>query len=386
VSSHTLSELPDFDPGFSTARMREIWSAGARVARFGDVEAALAHAAAEAGSIPASAASAIEVACAHIAATPGSILTEGWHAGTPVVVFLERVRRSLPLEHAPYLHFGATTQDIVDTTQILQIRDSFDEISRSLLAIAEPLVASIEEHGEDWVVGRTLLQPALPIQLSWRLACWLEPIVALAEEIAGARVRLPVQLGGPVGDLSSFRGGGERVVQAFAKRLALAVAPMPWHTDRGPIASSVAIAARGAGVSEKIATDLLLLSQREVAEVTVPAGGSSSMPHKKNAIGAVRAVAAARSCRGIAHIVAGAPAHELERAAGSWHAEWFAVPLAFHTAGAALEATSACVAGAVFDAKRASENLGEHAAPDRADAVRLVTRVVERYRKLRERS
>jgi 3-carboxy-cis,cis-muconate cycloisomerase len=366
--------------------MREIWCAEARVARFGEVEAALAHAAAEAGAIPAAAASAIATACAGVSATPGSILAEGWNAGTPVLTFLEQVRRSLPPEYTPYLHFGATTQDIVDTTQVLQIRDAFEQLSGALLAIAGHLVESIEKYPTAAVVGRTLLQPALPILLSWRLACWLEPIVALAEEIVAARARLPVQLGGPVGDLSSFRGGGERVVEAFATRLALSVPPMPWHTDRGPIVSSVAVAVRAAGLAEKIAADLLLLSQSEVAEVALPSGSSSSMAHKKNAIGAVRAVAAARACRGVAHIVGSAPSHELERAAGSWHAEWFAVPLAFHTAGAALEAVSTCVAGAVFDAKRAAENLGQHSPPDTSDARRLVARVVERYERLRERA
>jgi 3-carboxy-cis,cis-muconate cycloisomerase len=366
--------------------MSAIWCARAHVARFADVEAALAHAAAEAGAIPAAAAVAIDAACTHLAATPESILAEGWNAGTPVLVFLEEVRRSLPQEHAAYLHFGATTQDIVDTALVLQIREAFDELSHSLMTIAERLVASIERYPTDWVVGRTLLQPALPIKLSWRLTRWLEPVVALAEEIHAARARLPLQLGGPVGDLSSFRGGSEPVAQALARRLALSVPAMPWHADRRPIVSSVVLAARAASVSEKIATDLLLLSQREVAEVELPAGRSSSMAHKKNAIGAVRAVAAARACHGVAHRVTGATAHELERAAGSWHAEWFAVPLAFHTAAAALEATAACVVGATFDVKRAAENLGEQAdarvARDTADSERLVARVLERYRKL----
>jgi 3-carboxy-cis,cis-muconate cycloisomerase len=210
-------------------------------------------------------------------------------------------------------------------------------------------------------------------------------VVALVEEIGAARARLPVQLGGPVGDLSSFRGSGEGVVQAFAARLALSVPLVPWHADRWPIVSSVALATRAAGACEKIAADLLLLSQREIAEVELPAGGSSSMPHKKNAIGAVHAVAAARACRGVASIVTAAPAHELERAAGGWHAEWFAVPLAFHAAGAALAAASACVNDAVFDASRASAHLGVHEMPSSSDAERLVARVVERYTKLRAR-
>ncbi len=364
--------------------MRQIWCASARVTRMLEVETALAHATAEAGMIPVSAASAIEAACASGVASPESVLADGWNAGTPVIVLLELVRKALPAEHAPHLHFGATTQDIVDTAAILQLRDALDALSRSLAGIADALAAAIERHGADWVVGRTLLQPALPIRLAWRLACWLEPVVELVEHIERARATLPVQLGGPVGDLSSFRGDGERVVHAFAKRLGLGAPAIPWHADRGPIVACVALAVRAGSVAEKIATDLLLLSQREIAEVELPVGGSSSMPHKRNAIGAVRAVAAARACRGVASSVIDAPAHELERAAGSWHAEWFAVPLVFHTAGAAVEATNACLTNAVFDARRASDNLGGAPSPNAADADRLVARVVERYRKLRE--
>ena len=281
------------------------------------------------------------------------------------------------------MHFGATTQDIVDTAAVLQIRDAFGELLRTLLAVTDDLAGSIEKHRADSVMGRTLLQPALPIRLAWRLACWLDPAVEVVDAIVLARGRLPLQLGGPVGDLSSFRGRGERVVQALASRLGLAVPTIPWHADRRPIASSVTLASRAAGVCEKIATDLLLLSQREIAEVELPAGGSSSMAHKRNAIGAVRAVAAARACRGVASIVTCAPAHELERAAGSWHAEWFAVPLVFHVAGAAVEATSESVAGAVFDASRASEHLRGATLPDATDVERLVDRVLSRYEGIR---
>jgi 3-carboxy-cis,cis-muconate cycloisomerase len=135
-----------------------------------------------------------------------------------------------------------------------------------------------------------------------------------------------------------------------------------------------------------VASDLLLLSQHEIGELRLPAGGSSSMPHKKNAMVAVRALAAARACHGVASVVTGAPPHELERAAGSWQSEWFALPMVFHTAAAALDSTREAVSAMEFDARRAAENLGGVSLPNPAQADRLVALVVERHRRLRKRA
>ncbi len=364
--------------------MTAIWSAGARVRRFCDAEAALARAARDVGLIPAESATAIDAACANLKVEPVSLLDEGWALGTPILALLAHLGPLLAARDAQNLHFGATSQDIIDTAAVLQIRDAFGEIANLQEGLADGLAACIEKYAHDWVMGRTLMQPALPTRFAWRVACWLDAVLELNDDVATLVAHLPVQLGGPVGDLSTFGGKGTDTVVAFARQLGLAVPSIPWHTDRRPIVSSVALAQRAASAAEKIATDLVLLSQGEVGEIRIPAGGSSSMPHKKNAMLAVRAVAAARACRGVGSVILHAPSHELERAAGSWHAEWFAVPLVFHTAGASLSAAREAVSRLEFDAERASSNLDGAVLPSPSDADRLVGRVVERHRLQRE--
>ncbi|HEX4335224.1 MAG TPA: lyase family protein [Polyangiaceae bacterium] len=379
-----MSTLPDFDPGFSTPAMGELWSSGTRIRRWCDAEAALARATASAGLIPRQSAALIERACASLEVDAAALLAAGWTAGTPIVTLLEQLRPSLPEAARAHLHFGATSQDIVDTGTALQLRDAFGELTRLLASTADGLAALIEKHPRDVVVGRTLMQPAVPMRFAWRVACWLDPLLDVLDAIAATVARVPVQLGGPVGDLTAFGDAAPRVVEAFASDLGLAVPAVTWHTSRGPIVESTTLAVRVAGVAEKIASDLVLLSQREIAEIALPSGGSSSMPHKKNAFVAIRAVAAARACRGVASTVVFASPHELERAAGSFQAEWFAVPLAFQTAGAAAEATRHAVTHLTFDAKRALENLEGATLLEPTGADRLVARVVERHRRSRE--
>ncbi|HEX3597060.1 MAG TPA: lyase family protein, partial [Polyangiaceae bacterium] len=369
--------------GFTTPTLREVFSSSARVRRWCDAETALAHATAEAGLIPAASARAIESACLGLTIEPGPLLEQGWAAGTPILVLLDRLRASLPSSVAPHLHFGATSQDILDTGTMLQVRDGFAELSRLLEDTADALAASIRRHPRDWVMARTLLQPALPTRFAWRVACWLDPVLELLDGVERAAQGLPVQLGGPVGDLAAFGDSGAAVVASFAKELGLSVPSMPWHTDRRPVAESVFIADRAAGAAEKVSADLLLLSQKDVAEMRVPTAGSSSMGHKQNAISAVRAVAAARACHGVSGIILQAQAHELERAAGSWQSEWFALPLVFQTAGAALAAARDVVAGMELDVRRAAENLDGADLPEASPADAMVVQVMERHRRRR---
>jgi 3-carboxy-cis,cis-muconate cycloisomerase len=185
-----------------------------------------------------------------------------------------------------------------------------------------------------------------------------------------------VQLGGPAGDLAAYGGAAPRVVEAFAGRLALRVPDLPWHTDRTPITAVVAAVAGTARTAATIAEDLALLAQAEVGEVRMRPGGSSSMAGKRNPIDAVRALAAADACAGLAATVTGARPHELERAAGAWHTEWFAVPLVMQTAGAAVAAVGEAVAGAELDQARAAANLGAAGPPDTTAAQMLIQRVL----------
>ena len=376
----------DFDPGFSTEASRRIWSAEARIRRFCEVEVALAYACAEVGLVPAKAAADIERAAAALSIDASELLSEGWHAGTPIVVLLRHLRAALGSPEAPGLHFGATSQDIMDTATMLQGRDALVDLTGALEAIADALASTIQRHPRDWVMGRTLMQPAVPMRFAHRVARWLEPVLEHLAAIRGAAAVLPVQLGGPVGDLSTFGEKGATIAEAIAKRLGLIVPRLPWHSDRRPVTVLASHGQRCAAIAATLGSDLLLLAQREVGEIRLPTGGSSSMPHKKNPVVAVRALAAAHACHGVAAIVTGAPPHEFERAAGSWQSEWFAVPMVFHTAAAALEAAREAVSGMEFDADRAVENLGGATLPSPTEADRLVAAVVERHGQLRKRS
>jgi len=375
-----MMKAPELDPGFSTPALSEIWSAASRVRRMCQAEAALASACARAGLIPESAARSIQRACAKAIDDPATLLDDGWTAGTSLIPLLARLREGLGVDEARFLHFGATSQDILDTATVLQLRDSLAVLRLLLDEVAERLAFLIEHHAEDWVMARTLMQPALPIRFSLRAARWLNPIVQYLEDVVGAVDGLPVQLGGPAGDLATYGPAAGVVMRAFAEELHLTMPLVPWHTDRTPIVAGVGLANRIACAAESIAADLVLLSQAEIGEVRLPAGGSSAMPHKRNAIGAIHAIAAARACHGVASIVAAAPPHELERAAGSWHAEWFAVPLCLQSAGAALRATRDALRGTTFDAARARRNLEGAALPDPRAGDGLVERVLQRYR------
>jgi 3-carboxy-cis,cis-muconate cycloisomerase len=376
----------DFDPGFSTEASRRIWSAEARVRRFCEVEVALAYACADVGLVPAKAAGDIERAAAALSLDAPALLSEGWHVGTPIVVLLRHLREALGSPEAPGLHFGATSQDIMDTATMLQGRDALVDLTGVLEAVADALASTIQRHPRDWVMGRTLMQPAVPMRFALRVARWLEPVLEHIEAIRGALPALPVQLGGPVGDLSTFGEKGAAVAEALAKRLGLVVPRLPWHSDRRAVTVLASLGERCAAIAATLASDLVLLGQCEVGEIRLPTGGSSSMPHKKNPMVAVRALAAARACHGVAGIVTGAPPHELERAAGTWQSEWFALPMVFHTAAAALEAAREATSGMEFDAARAAENLGGATLPSATEADKLVAAVLERHRQLRKQS
>jgi 3-carboxy-cis,cis-muconate cycloisomerase len=378
-----MNARPDFDPGFSTAAMQSIWSAESRVRRFCDVEAALARATASARLIPESAARAVENACATLDLDAVRLLDEGWSAGSPVIVLLAQLRTRLDAADASFLHYGATSQDVIDTATMLQTRDALGVLAAFIRELADGLASLIERHPADWVMARTLMRPALPVRFALRVARWLEPMLESLEALDAARAHLPVQLGGPVGDLASFADAADAVVNAFAHDLGLSVPRIPWHTDRGPVRTTLSLVERAVSSAATIAADLVLLSQPELGEIRLPGGGSSSMPHKENPISAVRTLAAAQACHRVAAIVTGAPPHELERAAGSLQAEWFAVPLVFQTASAALSSVRSAVSALTFDPERATKNLGGATLPDPRAADRLVARVVERHRRLR---
>jgi 3-carboxy-cis,cis-muconate cycloisomerase len=350
--------LPTFDPGFSTASLSRLFAAEGRVAAMCRVEAALAASSGEAGVISAAQAREIESVCANpfgIAGAVGdasSLLAEGWEAGSPVIVLLGRLRQRLSPSAAAALHRGATTQDIVDTAQMLMLGEALADLRRGLVQIGERLRRLAGEHQETPMVGRTFLQHARETSFGLRAAQWLEPLVRHLGGIASLRTQLPVQLGGANGNAAELGEQAVVVTGGLARRLGLVVPTLPWHTDRSRIAEVVALVERIARSMAKIGIDIAILSSSEVGELRVRAGRSSSMPGKENPIDAVRAVAAADVCSAVAQIVTASRPHELDRAVGGWHAEWFALPTVFQTAGAAVEAICTALETMTVDVAR----------------------------------
>ena len=321
-------------PGFSTERMDGIFASSSRVAAMASVEAAVAAAQAAAGLIPQRAADAIAAACREPVAI--DILAEGWDVGTPVLGLLRILKSRLPAEAAEVLHHGLTTQDVIDSASMMLVADALRHVDDLARAAANSLRSIIERFGEVATQARSFLQPADVTTVGFRTARWLDQLDAARRRIASTTT--PVQLGGLIGDRLHLT---EAVVADAAARLGL-VAARPWHTDRTPVVEVVAVATDIARWAGKVGGDIAQLVQ--LGEVTTRAGGSSAAAGKRNPIDAMRAMAAAEACLGVATIVTHGKPHELERGLGSWHAEWFALPIVLQTAGAALHATTAALA------------------------------------------
>jgi len=314
-------------PGFSTEAMTEIWSDESRVAAMVDFEAAVAVAQAEVGDIPRDAASAITLATSD--PVPDTVLAEGWRAGTPVLPLLDVLKSRLDVDSVAHLHRALTTQDVVDTATMVMARDATAVLRDLGEACWTALRTATDRFGSVATEARSFLQPAETTRFAARFARWSEPLDSLGR----VQLAFPVQLGGLTGERN---GISDRVVDLVAQALDLDPAPRAWHTDRTPVLDLVALALRYAQWAEKVAGDIAILSA--LGEVKTRGGGSSAAVGKQNPIDAMRAMAAAESCKGVASIILLAKPHELERGLGAWHAEWFALPLVFMTAGAAMEA------------------------------------------------
>jgi 3-carboxy-cis,cis-muconate cycloisomerase len=283
-----------------------------------DAERALAAAQAQAGVIPVEAAAEIAWHCHADAFDPAEIGRQAVEAGNPVVPLVKQLRSRAP-EAARYVHFGATSQDIMDTAAMLVA----DRMRRPLLADAEAAADACarlaDEHRETVMIGRTLMQHALPITFGLKAAGWLVMLDKASTNLR--KVELPAQLGGAVGTLAMFND--VRVPELFAAELGLKAPKIPWHTDRTTMAELACALGVLAGVLGKIALDVTLMAQTEVAEVAeASGGGSSTMPHKQNPVRSILITAAVRQVPGLVSTVLAAMPQEHERAAGNWHAEW----------------------------------------------------------------
>lgn len=347
---------------FSTPEMSAIFSSEAHVRGMLAFEAALARAEARAGIIPQEAAAAITATCDTAHLDIEALYREAALASTPAIPLVRMLTAQVPGDARKFVHWGATSQDAIDTALMLQMRDGLDLLLAGLLVVCAACATLAEQHRGTPMAGRTLLQQALPITFGLKAARWLalatRQIRALREHQSHT---LAVQLGGAAGTLASLGDKGLQVVALLAEELALPAPELPWHTERDRVAEITASLGVVAGAMAKIANDVVLLAQTEVGEVSEEAapgkGGSSAMPQKHNPVDATGALAAARLAVGQVPVILSAMAQEHERAAGGWQAEWAAIPDLFRFTASAVERVRGAVAGLRIDPTRMKANL-----------------------------
>ena len=374
-----------------------IFSSAAHVGHMLRFEAALAQAEARVGMIPADAATAIADACRVELFDVPALERDAVHAGTLAIPLVQQLIARVDVAARPYVHWGATSQDTIDTALALQMREGIELLVGDLTAAANTLAELAETHRASVMPGRTLLQQAVPITFGLKAARWLG---AVSRQIATLRAlrrdALVLQFGGAAGTLAALGANGEKVAQFVAAELGLTLPDLPWHAERDRPASVVVALGVTAGVIAKIARDLVLLAQTEIAEVAEGTasgkGTSSAMPQKRNPVDATNAIAAAQLAIGTVPVVLTAMSQEHERGAGGWQAEWTAIPDAFrHTMRAAVHLRCALL-GLDVHTDRMRVNLEEAAGAlmaeslstalaarvGRPEAMRLTSGLVER--------
>lgn len=361
-------------PGFTTDAMSGVFSDAVRVHWFCRFEAELAAAQAEVGMVTREVAAAIAAACEREVDDPSGLLATGEENGSVILALLDQLRAGLSAESADWVHFGATTQDVVDTATMLQVRQGFKVLGVPLAAMAERLVELADAHRDTPVMGRTFLQDARATTFGAKTALWLSGVLDHIHRMADLDSRLPLQLGGPVGDGASYGPKWPTVAEEMASRLGLIVPVAPWHTDRRVVTEIAALVGGVASTMAKIGVDVALLAQ--AGEMRVRPGRSSSMPDKRNPIDSIRAIAAGRVCGVAVSGLVSAPPPERERSLGGWHAEGALLPIAFQAGAAAVAAMGAGLASLEVDEARMAEKAGS-AAPD-TDA--LIDAVLAAYR------
>lgn len=358
--------------GFSTPEMDEIFAADRIVEAILRFEAALALALSDAGVAPEAEARAVAEACDVKVGDAEGLLATTWESGTPLLAIMELVQARLSTDdERRWVHYGSTTQDAIDTAHALLTREALDVLASGIAALAGVMRSLVEEHRDQPQMGRTFLQNAIPTTFGLRVAGWLDPALTHLERLRATRGGLAIQFGGPVGNLATFRDGGSAVAAALARRLDLRLSDVPWQTDRTRVRDVVNTVDDAVASLAKVALDVALLAQSGVGEVTTRAGGSSSIPHKKNPIDSVRVLAAADICHGAAAMIRTGRPHELDRSLGSWQAEWAAIPLLFAAASAAVEASNSLLADIEVNQSAMDWKAGEAPTPstDMVDVV-----------------
>jgi 3-carboxy-cis,cis-muconate cycloisomerase len=351
-----------FGSVFGTDAVRRIFSDEHFIGCMQEVEGALARAEAQVGLIPLAAGRAISDVSKSLRVDARELAASTARTGMPVVGLLAALRASLAPEHARYVHFGATTQDIIDTATILQLREALECIEGDLRGVASALVSRAEAHRATLMVGRTFLQHAAPITFGYKCALWLSPLLDHLQRLTDLRRRvLMVQLGGAVGNLAAFGANGRAVVERLAEELGLGCPVTPWHAVRNGIAEVGSFLGLLCGSLAKLGHDVILLSQTEVAEVSENLesdhGGSSTLPHKRNPVTSAYLVAATRGVQALAPLLMSAMVQEHERGPGGWYAERLALPPCLALTAGAVAHARTVVETLSIDVARMRHNL-----------------------------
>ena len=346
---------------YGSDAMRAVFDERAYLQAMLDVEAALARVQARLGVIPAEAAEAIGRAARVENLDLAELAASVRNVGYPVVGLVRQLSRAAG-EAGRWTHWGATTQDIMDTASVLQMRDGLRLMRCELGAIGAGLARLAETHRGTIMAGRTHLQHALPTTFGLKCAVWLQPILTHLQRLDELRPRVEVvEFGGAAGTLASLGDRGIAVLEGLARELGLGAPAAPWHVVRDGMAEAVGFLGLVCGSLAKIATDVILLSQTELAEVSEPhqegRGGSSTMPQKRNPIASEYILAAARAVQALVPVMQGAMAADQERASGPWQAEMLALPQAFVLAHGAAQHARAIADGLVVDPDRMRRNL-----------------------------
>ncbi|WP_042392270.1 3-carboxy-cis,cis-muconate cycloisomerase [Streptacidiphilus carbonis] len=327
-----------------------------------DAEAALTRAQATVGLAPVSAARAVTAAAQAEQFDPRSLALRARSGGNPVIPLVADLAAAVPEAAAPYVHRGATSQDIMDTAMMLVASRTLTPLLDDLVHAADSLADLAAEHRATPMPGRTLTQHAVPTTFGLKAAGWRSLVLDAHARISAVRDSLPVQLGGAAGTLAGFHAYAEadgvprsdpgqhdpgiRLLATYAHELGLAEPRLPWHVLRTPVADLGAALAFTAGALGKLAADVLVLARTEIGELAEGAGGgSSAMPHKSNPVRATMIAATARQVPALAGILFGSMAAEDERPAGAWHAEWQPLRDALRLTGGAARNAADLTAG-----------------------------------------
>jgi 3-carboxy-cis,cis-muconate cycloisomerase len=354
------------DQLFRYEEVDQVFSDRARLQGMLDFEAALARAEARAGVIPSSAAGTIAAQCRAELFDAAAVSQGAKLAGNLAIPLIKAltalVARSDP-NAARFVHWGATSQDVIDTGCVLQLRQALKAIAADLHRLIDALVELAIKHRSTIVVGRTWMQQALPTTFGLKVAGWLDAVNRHRGRLRDTEQRVAVlQFGGAVGTLAALGVRGQMVARILSEELHLALPDTPWHSHRDRMVEVATTLGLCVGTLGKIARDISLHAQTEIGEIFEPSGegrgGSSTMPHKRNPVTSAVVLSAATRVPGLVSTMLSAMVQEEERGLGGWHAEWETLPEIVRLSAGALHQMAETVPHLEIDAARMQENLG----------------------------